>query len=145
MTMSVNDSTQCFVSKATGTIIDIINPHTGKTFCLSKTRDDLLTEGYKDVELMTVGDFLTWKAAQQRTPITWKYVNKEQFYYALECLPPATGTAGWRDFLIGEPYDHDALNGKPRYQGYRRVGKQYFQSSRPMTVTEFNIEVGETI
>lgn len=146
MTISINDNTQCFVSKTSGTMIDIINPSSGKTFYFSRTRDDLLAKGYKDVEIMTIGEWGEWKAAQQRTPISWdEEITGERFYRMLECLPPAAGTNGWKEFLIGEPCDHDALSGEPRFDGFRRVGNRYFASSRPLTVTEFRAEVGETM
>ena len=141
----IDEGTRCFVCLAQATVIDFIHPETEKTLYFSKSRDDLL-ETYPDVSEMSLGEFMTWKAAQQRTPIAWnEEIPRDRFISALECLPPAAGTDGWRDFLIGEPYDHDALNGEPRYQGYRRIGKQYFQSSRPITVTEFRAEVGDTL
>lgn len=145
MNISINDDTQCFVSKTAGTVIDFVNPETGKTGCFSKNLE-MCRDTYLDAEMMTLGEWCEWKAAQQRTPITWdEEVTEERFYDMLECLPPAAGTKGWREFLVGEPFDHDALSGEPRFDGFRHIGGRYFASSRPMTVTEFRAEVGDTL
>ena len=141
---TVTDNSPCFVSKRSGTVIDFVNPSTEKTLYYSKNLETC-RETYLDAEMMTLGEWCEWKAAQQRTPIAWEEVTEERFYDMLECLPPAAGTKGWREFLVGEPYDHDALSGEPRYQGFRRTSSGYFASSRPMTVTEFRAEVGDTL
>ena len=68
--------------------------------------------------------------------ITWEPTTKETFYEMLEVLPPAA----WENdaFLVGEPFDHDAETGDPRYSAYRRrPGEQYETGSRPMTIQEF--------
>ena len=53
----------------------------------------------------------------------------------LECLPPAAwiGAA----FLVGEPSDHHAGTGAPRFQACRYVAGVYEASSRPLTLDEF--------
>jgi len=61
----------------------------------------------------------------------------------LEVLPPALWLRG--GFLVGEPFDHDAGNGQPRYGAYRRIDGGYMVASRPMTTAEFRAELkGET-
>jgi hypothetical protein len=40
-------------------------------------------------------------------------------------------------FLVGEPVDHCAKSGRPRYDGYCARQGAYFRTSRPMTVSDF--------
>ncbi len=110
---TITDNSPCFVSKHGGTVIDFVNPSTGKTLYYSKNLETC-RETYLDAEMMTLGEW-------------------------------CDGTKGWREFLVGEPYDHDALSGEPRYQGFRQTSAGYFASSRPMTITEFRAEVGDTL
>lgn len=145
MTMSINDNTKCFVSKTANTVIDFVNPETGKTECYAKNLETC-RETYPDAEMITLGEWCEWKAMQQRTPIAWDdEVTKNRFFEMLECLPPSACTGSFGAFLVGEPYDHDALSGEPRYQGFRRTSAGYFSSSRPMTVKEFRAEFGDTL
>lgn len=50
-------------------------------------------------------------------------------------IPPAKMAGG--NFLVGEPYDHSASNGLPRFQMYRKSGNRYYVSNRPVTKIEF--------
>jgi hypothetical protein len=73
----------------------------------------------------------------------WTETTEEQYWYALECLPPAYMGGG--GFLLGEPYDHNAY-GQPRYRGYvERPTGRFLESVAPMTVAEFKaaIKTGE--
>jgi len=60
--------------------------------------------------------------------------------WMLECVPPAY-QRGAR-FLVGEPYDHCAATGAPRFHGYKQVGQRFYETTRPVTVREFKIEEG---
>ena len=124
------------VSKTAGTGIDfVVN---GRTRIYGKTLGDVREE-YPDAEEMTLADWCSWKAAQQRTPIIWEDTTEERYYDLLGAVLPAyMGTGG---FLVGEPWDHDALSGQPRYQAFRQIGDLYVVASRPMTVTEFKAAV----
>ena len=135
------DETRCLISRKTGTVIDVLDPETGLTVCYGKDLDAVRAT-CPDAEEMTLIEFCTWKAQQQRTPMTWTETTLEQFSEMLGVLPPAAGTPGFRAFLVGEPFDHDALTGQPRYQGFRREENQYQVSSRPMTVAEFGALFG---
>jgi len=126
----------CFASKATGTVVDVLRDD-GKTFYYGKTLEDVRRE-YPDAEKMTLDAFCTWKAEQQRTPIAWAETTEARFYDMLGCLPPAAYGGG--GFLVGEPMDHDAGNGQPRYDAYRQVGERYLVASRPLTRAEFRAE-----
>lgn len=140
--LKISDCERCFVSKAKSTIIDTLHPITGLTVCYGKTLEDCRAE-YPDAEEMSVTEFCAWKAAQQRTPITWKETTAERFDEMLECLPPA-GYGPGPAFLVGEPWDHDAGNGQPRFEAYRQRGELYEVSSRPMTRAEFKAETKKT-
>ena len=128
--------TECFASKAGGTIIDMVSPTTGKTLINSKTLEDC-RDDYRDAERMTGDDFIAWKSSQQRTPISWNEATKKEYYEMLEVLPPAV--YGSNGFLVGEAYDHDAMTGQPRYTAYRKRGDVYETASRPLTVAEYKV------
>jgi hypothetical protein len=55
----------------------------------------------------------------------------------LNILPPIAWN-GWA-FMVGEPDDHCAATGRPRFRGYRMRGNVYEVASRPLTVAEFKI------
>jgi uncharacterized short protein YbdD (DUF466 family) len=132
--LEMSDCTQCFASRKQGTIIDVLHPTTGLTVFYHKTLEQC-RETYPDAEEMSVDEFCAWKAQQQRTPISWEKSTSKQYWDMLGAVPPAKylGTA----FLVGEPYDHDAGNGLPRYEAFRQRGRQYEVSNRPMTIPEF--------
>lgn len=136
--VNMSDCTRCYASKARGTMIDTIHPATGLSWCYSKSLAQVREE-YPDAEEMTVDAFSEWKAAQQRTPITWAPTTEERFTEMLEVLPPALWLRN--GFLIGEPWDHDAGNGQPRYEAYRQRSGAYLVGSRPMTRAEFRAEL----
>ena len=58
-------------------------------------------------------------------------------------LPPAAMSSG--AFLVGEPYDSDAGNGQPRFQGFWERRSEFFQSDRPITRAEFQAETERAI
>jgi hypothetical protein len=129
---------RCFASKARGTVIDVLNPFSGLTACFGKTLADVRKE-YPDAEEMLLEDWCAWKAAQQRTPITWQPTTPERYEYALNAVPPEVMWRGW--FLMGEPENHDAGNGQPRSYAYRNGLGGFEVSSRPMTRSEFLSEL----
>jgi hypothetical protein len=59
----------------------------------------------------------------------------------LNVLPPAAWIGG--AFMVGEPTDHCAETGRPRFQAYRERGMQFEVASRPMTIAEFRAEVSK--
>lgn len=141
--MTMGDCDRCFASKAAGTVIDVIRPGTGRTWIYGKTLADTRAE-YPDAEEMSLDEFCSWKAAQQRTPITWSATTAERYDEMLGVLPPIDWHHGARHgFLVGEPYDHDAGNGQPRYQAFRRRYGVHEVASRPMTRAEFAAEMGD--
>lgn len=140
--IGIKGNDRCVASKEAGTVIDLIHPVTGLTFHYGKTLADCQAE-YPDAEIMLVSEFCAWKAEKQRTPITWGPVPEAQYIYMLEVLPPAAWVGD--AFLVGEPYDHDAGNGQPRYEAYRKRGSEYETASRPMTVAEFTQETKQAV
>lgn len=132
--------TNCYASKSIGHIIDVIDPDTGKTAYSKQTLAEV-QERHPDAEHMSIEDFIAWKTSQQRTPITWSHTTKEQYHEMLNVLPPAEYARS--GFLVGEPVDHDAGNGQPRFEAYRYEDhtSQYLVSSRPMTILEFKTEM----
>ena len=137
--MKVED--RCFVSRSRQTVIDVLKEN-GRTVCFDKTLEDTRKE-YPDAEEMTLDTFCQWKAEKQRTTITWQETTKEQYYNMLEALPPACwiGTG----FLLGEPADHDAGSGQPRYDAFFENSGLYLTASRPMTILEFNSEMADMV
>jgi len=128
------DCRECFASKSRGTVIDVIHPDTGLTLIYGKSLADCRDE-YPDAERTTLDAFCAWKAEAQRTPIEWSESSEDDYHDMMNVLPPALMVAG--GFLVGEPWDHDALSGKPRYQAFRHRSGRYEVASRPMTRDEF--------
>ena len=133
--------TQCFAVPGQ-TMIDEIHPATGRSVIYGKSLDDVRRE-YPDAQVMTIEGFCQSKAAVQDTPVVWTEITKEVYRDLLECLPPeAHNSLG---FLVGEPFDHHATTGKPRYtacihrttRGDGWSETRYYESSRPMTLAEF--------
>lgn len=132
---AVPEPTECFAIRGV-TMIDLIHPLTGKTAIFGKTLEDYQADpDYAGAERMTIEEFCQSKATTQDTPILWEETTEERYDEMLGCLPPALYTSS--GFLVGESWDHHALTGRPRYQALIYKGKQYFQSSRPMTCKEF--------
>jgi len=103
-------------------IIDMTNPITGRTWYGAKTLEECAAENPGAV-VMRVDDFCAEKAKRQRTPIVWEPSTYESFDYGLCVLPPAIWIGG--AFMVGEPCDHDAGNGQPRFQAFRERGDIY--------------------
>ena len=124
---------QCFAVRGQ-TCIDTIDPVTGLTTCYRKTLDECRTE-YPTAERMTLDEFRESKAREQDTTITWTETTEARYYEMLDVLPPACSRGN--GFLVGEPWDHHAITGRPRYQACLFYGGKYYASSRPVSVTEF--------
>ena len=121
-------------------MIDTIDSETGLTHIYRKTLEQVRAEqntwaDYSKAERMTIEAFCQSKAAAQETPITWHPTTEEIYNRMLECLPPASWTD--KGFLVGEPDDHHAITGQPRYQAFLKRGNDYLKSNRPLTKAEF--------
>lgn len=116
-------------------IIDIARD--GKTEIYGRTLEEVQKE-HPTAVTMTLGEFCNGKAAKQDIPIEWKETTEEQYWEMLEVLPPAyMNKAG---FLVGEPWDHHAITGLPRFQAFIGKAGKFHVASRPMTIPEFKQE-----
>jgi hypothetical protein len=115
-------------------IIDMICPETGKSYCFGNTPEEIAARAPGAV-LMTWTDWQQQEILRQQTPITWIETTEADYWDMLEVLPPAYQGRG--GFLVGEPFDHCAATGRPRFSGYRQLGDRYFVASRAMTISEF--------
>jgi len=139
--LSLNDCTHCIAVPGQDVAIDLVHPITGRTVYGDKTLAEIKAERpeYAAAELMTWEEFSRRAAELQHTPIEWEATTEEEYTYGLEVLPPALWIKG--GFLVGEPCDHDASNGRPRFQGFRHDRGPYERASRPMTCAEFRQEL----
>lgn len=115
-------------------IIDVVDPVTGRSAIQGETLAEI-RERYPTAELIEYADFAARKAAAQDAPIVWSATTAEKYADMLNVLPPAVWLA--IGFLVGEPCDHHAATGRPRFAAYVHVNGQYFTASRPLTVQEF--------
>lgn len=125
---------RCFAVPGSHTIVDLVHPLTGVTLHYGKTLADCQAE-YPGAILMTVEEHCGAKAARQDTPVEWTEETEERHWEMLEVLPPACMIGG--GFLVGEPGDHHALSGQPRFEAHIKRDGKYWVASRPMTRKEF--------
>lgn len=124
-------------------IIDVIDPETGLTAVLGQTYAEVQVR-YPKAERTTVDAWTTRRAAEQDTPIVWTRTTRAKYWEMLEVLPPALWIGG--AFLVGEPTDHHASTGRPRFAAYWQRGSsedstRYLVASRPLTRAELRAEV----
>jgi len=134
-----NKTELCFAVPGADSIVDVIDPETGRSRCYGRTLDEVRAES-PGAEIMTLDAHCAAKAARQDTPLAWVGTSEARYHEMLEVLPPAAqlGSA----FLVGEPYDHHALTGRPRFSCFKREAGLYFRSSRPMAFAEFRLMFG---
>lgn len=133
-TKYMTDCETAFAVPGEDSLIDVIRPETGRSWIQDQTLEQI-RERYPGAEVVNIEAFCAAKAARQDTPIQWDETTAEHYWEMLEVLPPACMLAG--GFLVGEPCDHHAGNGQPRFQAFRKIGEKHFAASRPMTVREF--------
>lgn len=140
--MKVAEVTQAYAVPGVDHLIDVINPETGLTWINGETLENV-RERYPLAELVDIEQWLAAKGAAQDTPITWSPVSDERAAEMLNVLPPAAyGTGG--AFLVGEPVDHHAVSGAPRFEAYTCATGKWEVSSRPLTRAEFHKICGKT-
>ena len=143
--MSVNDCTEGFATPET--LIDTIHPVTGLSWCFGETLDQI-NRRYPGAVKVSIADWCKAKGERMTTPIIWEDTTREKYWEMLEVLPPAAmcGNA----FLVGEPMDHRADTGEPRFTAFRQIGFEntgnatYLVASRPITHREFKAELEAT-
>lgn len=132
--LSQINPTEAFAVPGKKNLIDLVHPITGRSAIQGETLEQIQTR-YPGAVKVNMDEWLKDRAEAQDSPIEWLKVYSERYDEALNALPPACmiGDA----FLLGEPQDHHALNGQPRFDAYRCMAYQHYVSSRPMTVKEF--------
>lgn len=123
-----------FAVPGENSLIDCINPNTGLSW-IERENLDQVRKRYPKAEIVNIDDWCQQKAARQDTPITWSEVTEDRYMEMLEVLPPAIMTRA--GFLVGEPWDHHATTGQPRYAAFMAKMGKYYEASRPMTIKEF--------
>jgi hypothetical protein len=135
--VNLDDCTQCVAVPGAMSVIDVINPKTGRTFYEGQTLEEVRARGaeYAQAVIMSTDDHRKARAAQQDVPVKWQVTTGETHWEMLEVLPPAMmqGNA----FMVGEPGDHHAISGKPRFQAHFEIRGRFFVSDRAMTRDEF--------
>ena len=106
----------------------------GQTIYGRKPVDKVLAEN-PSYKLVEYDEYVAAASAEQDQPIVWSPLSEEDYYKKMDCLPPAvTRSYG---FLLGEPQDHYAATGKPRFAAFLKLGHRFCRSSRPLRVEEF--------
>lgn len=130
-----NRATEGYARPDSNHLIDVINPDTGLTvYC--KESEEQVKVRYPQAYRVGIADFLQSVATKQDSPTQWEEVTEDDYHEMLNVLPPIGMRAS--GFMVGEPSDHHATSGKPRFSAYRKNSGKFFRSSRPMTVAEFN-------
>ena len=109
-------------------------PDTGLSWVNGETLEQIRLR-YPGAEIVNFNAWLAAKAERQHTPVAWRPCSVERYEEMLNVLPPAWHAHG--GFLVGEPWDHDASDGQPRFAAFRHRGSVFEESDRPMTRTEF--------
>lgn len=128
-----NDLEMCFCVPGEDSIIDMMGPDSRT--CINGETLEQVRQRYPGAELRSFDEVCAEKAARQDSPATWTETTAERFEEMLGCVPPALMARG--GFLVGEPWDHHATSGLPRFAAFVQVGERYFEASRPMTRPEF--------
>lgn len=134
----MKDYTEAYAKPGEHSIIDVIDPETGLTSVYHETFEQIRAR-YPEAERVAIADWQAQRAAAQDTPIVWTRITRRKYWDMLEVLPPALWIGG--AFLVGEPTDHHATTGRPRFAAYRQIGADddsgiYLAASRPMTCEE---------
>ena len=141
--MNMSHCTHAYAVPGEHSIIDVIHPETGLTWVYAETEEQIRVR-YPTAVRISLDDWTKRRAAEQDTPIVWTRTSKRKYWEMLEVLPPALWIGG--AFLVGEPTDHHATTGQPRFQAYWQRGSSddfaiYLAASRPMTCAELRAVV----
>ena len=128
--------THCFATPNSPQPLDLVHPATSRGIYSHETLAEIQAR-HPGTRIVSLAEWANEKAAIQDAPWTWRPSTEEAYEGALEILPPASMSNG--AFLLGEPYDHHAITGRPRYDAYHHdtATDTYLASSRPLTVLEF--------
>lgn len=123
----------CFCVPGELSIIDMVGAD-GTSVINGETLDQV-RERYPAAVIKPLAEFCEAKARMQDRPIIWHETTAEAYEDARCCLPPAVIARG--GFLLGEPSDHHAQSGRPRFAAFVNVRGRYYTSNRPLTIAEF--------
>lgn len=139
--LNPRDFTECFAVPGARQMIDLVHPRTGLSAINGLSLEQIRARYPEDAAAvkMTIAEWQAARAAVQDAPIQWRPTTEEQFDEMLNVLPPAAWING--GFLVGEPSDHHAQTGAPRFQAYRQRGQIFEASTRPLTRAEFRAEM----
>lgn len=119
--------------------LDLVHPITGRGVYSGETAEQI-AERHPGAVVVELDEWRRQRAAEQDAPVEWLPSTLGSYDEMLGCLPPAYMARG--AFLVGEPFDHHAVSGQPRFEAYRRIGGEFFVSSRPMTRAELRAVIG---
>lgn len=137
----MNRITHCFAVPDSESIIDVVNPDTGRSHIRNETLEQV-RERYPGAELVSLAGHVECKAARQDAePKEWRECTEERYHDMLGALPPAAMVNG--AFLVGEPYDHHAKTGQPRFTAFKHSGGIYYELSSHITHKQFVAMCGE--
>jgi hypothetical protein len=120
-------------------IIDAVHPNTGRGMYSDETLAQV-RERYPGADTYDFVEWCTARGAEQSTPIEWAETTQALYHEMMDVLPPVIVKNC--AFLVGEPMDHLASTGEPRFEAFRyRAGGHYEVANRPLTVAEFRGEV----
>jgi hypothetical protein len=133
-------STHCFAVPGKDNVIDDVHPLTGRGTWSGETLDQIQLR-HPGAAVVSWDDWKRAKAATQDAPVEWQECTEERYEEMMNVLPPAEYSR--HGFLVGEPWDHHAMTGCPRYSAFIMRGCRHYASSRPMTVVEFRQQTKE--
>ena len=128
--------THCFSAPNSPQPLDLVHPATSRGIYSHETLAEIQAR-HPGTRIVSLAEWANEKAAIQDAPWTWLPSTATDYDNALGALPPASMRNG--AFLLGEPQDHHAITGRPRYDAYHHdtATDTYLASSRPLTVLEF--------
>jgi hypothetical protein len=138
-TIALHDYVDAFAVPGQDSIIDMRHPTTGLSMVYSQTLEEIQVR-YPGAEVVNFEAWIAAKAERQHTPVVWRECPEARYDKMLNVLPPAVHLRN--GFLVGEPWDHDAGTGEPRFAAFRRHLGAFEESNRPMTRTEFRRAIG---
>lgn len=133
---------KCFAVPGEDSIIDIVHPVTGLSMIEKESLEQIRLR-YPSAVLCEFTEHMNAKANRQDSePREWAEVTTERYYDMLNVLPPAA--MGHGAFLVGEPYDHHAKTGRPRFACFKMEGEKCYELSCHITHAEFCKMFGKT-
>ena len=131
--VKLSEYIDAFAVPGSDSVLDMVHPDTGRSMVYGKTLEQIRAEN-PGAEVVNFFAWMAAKAERQHTPVVWSECPEARYHEMLEVLPPAFWQGGL--FLVGEPWDHDAGTGQPRYAAFWKRGGVYLTADRPMTCRE---------